>query len=277
MTLDDLKIKLREAAPDESQEESLLALAKVDAASIATAIHLWETHAPKNIRGLLTGTQGWHWSDSKQTYIAPSGQIITGAQLKKIALQMAEAIREEMRRRANAMMLGLIPLPLWLDLQGRLTAGVFTLMGALAIGGMSKYTPGISRQVVKSPEEPGGMAFALQRLAGMGEEVEAAHDANEPMPGMSAGDRAGAAAESSNTAFEDARRQSHQDATDHDGVPMFTMERSILGHNEHHCHDSKGKPGCIEVASQGWQPIGTMPIPGTRTCKTACRCRLIFR
>lgn len=32
------------------------------------------------------------------------------------------------------------------------------------------------------------------------------------------------------------------------------------------------RTGCVEASAMGWQPIGTIPLPGTRTCLGNCRC-----
>lgn len=45
-------------------------------------------------------------------------------------------------------------------------------------------------------------------------------------------------------------------------------ERRRLGASEH-CED------CVGYARQGWQPIGTLPLPGERSvCGKACRCSM---
>lgn len=47
-------------------------------------------------------------------------------------------------------------------------------------------------------------------------------------------------------------------------------EKSVLGAADH-CE------GCVGAASQGWQPIGTLPAVGSRECLSRCHCRMIFR
>ncbi len=47
-------------------------------------------------------------------------------------------------------------------------------------------------------------------------------------------------------------------------------ERSIL-----HARDSCA--GCLSAAAAGWQPAGTLPLPGERQCLRSCRCSMEYR
>lgn len=49
-------------------------------------------------------------------------------------------------------------------------------------------------------------------------------------------------------------------------------ERRILEPGAEHCEDSKTRPGCVELAALGWQPIGSLPRIGEATCITNCLC-----
>jgi len=49
------------------------------------------------------------------------------------------------------------------------------------------------------------------------------------------------------------------------------QERSVLGPAERHCSQ------CPDLAARGWQPIGTLPPPGSRACLSRCKCYLEFR
>lgn len=57
-----------------------------------------------------------------------------------------------------------------------------------------------------------------------------------------------------------------RDAAHNTGLPH--EERRLLGVAEH-CVD------CVGYAAQGWQPMGTLPVPGERSrCNGRCRCRM---
>lgn len=51
----------------------------------------------------------------------------------------------------------------------------------------------------------------------------------------------------------------------------FTEERNILDPAAESCAE------CLDLASLGWVPIGTMPRPGNRLCLTNCACTLEYR
>jgi len=53
--------------------------------------------------------------------------------------------------------------------------------------------------------------------------------------------------------------------------------RRILGVTEHHCHDTLTKPGCIELAAEGWIPIMQAVPIGDASCYSMCLCRWEFR
>ena len=49
-----------------------------------------------------------------------------------------------------------------------------------------------------------------------------------------------------------------------------SQERNILGSGES-CEQ------CRAESAKEWQPLGVLSLPGTRTCKSNCRCRLVTR
>lgn len=56
----------------------------------------------------------------------------------------------------------------------------------------------------------------------------------------------------------------------------YTEERRVLGVAEH-CTDTHDRPGCTELAAQGWQPIGTLPAIGDAACYSMCHCHYEYR
>lgn len=55
-----------------------------------------------------------------------------------------------------------------------------------------------------------------------------------------------------------------------------TQEARVLEPNAEHCEETEERPGCLELAELGRQPIGTLPKIGQATCLTFCRCRFQF-
>ena len=53
-------------------------------------------------------------------------------------------------------------------------------------------------------------------------------------------------------------------------------EQRVLEPNAEHCEETENRPGCVELAEMGRQPIGTLPPIGDATCLTFCRCFFRF-
>lgn len=125
----------------------------------------------------------------------------------------------------------------------------------------------------EEPEEPAPptLAFSYDRLEKFSE-IETSQRA--------AAARAELYANFLHGIIEDQRRQSHLVVKDDTGNQVYLFERNVLAPADH-CHtktDPKGNItlGCVEVDAAGWQPIGTLPPPGTRTCTTHCKCHMIY-
>ena len=56
----------------------------------------------------------------------------------------------------------------------------------------------------------------------------------------------------------------------------YDKERRVLSKFADHCR-TKERPGCVDIASRGWQPIGTLPLIGEAQCLGGCRCRFEYR
>lgn len=57
----------------------------------------------------------------------------------------------------------------------------------------------------------------------------------------------------------------------------FTEERRVIQAGAEHCNENKGRPGCVELAAKGWQPIGSLPEIGAAACYQNCRCEFQYR
>jgi hypothetical protein len=44
-----------------------------------------------------------------------------------------------------------------------------------------------------------------------------------------------------------------------------------------HCRTSLDRPGCVELAALGWQPIERVVWLGAAVCRHHCKCELHFR
>jgi len=53
--------------------------------------------------------------------------------------------------------------------------------------------------------------------------------------------------------------------------------KRVLGPTENHCHDTNNRPGCIELAAQGWVAIDLAVEIGDASCFSFCLCSFKFR
>lgn len=54
------------------------------------------------------------------------------------------------------------------------------------------------------------------------------------------------------------------------------FEARVLTPGAEHCKSTDQRPGCVELAAKGMQPIGTLPPIGVATCLTFCLCHFVF-
>lgn len=273
MTSTEIKSRIRATHLSHDDREKILALATVSAATLALALHQWERLAPKPLRRMLLGE--WKWDERLQGFVGPTGRVVAGMELKAALTRFIQSIKSDMRRSVALLLLGRMPLDFWEKHQAELTVAAFLVAAMLAGGGLH-LGENIKELVIGKPDEPSGLAFSLNRLTILAAQIQLADAAKIKLPGMTPADRVAAAAESAIPMFEAVRRQSHMDAVDANGVKLFTRERNILGEAEQHCHNSKHLPGCVELTERKWQPIGTLPLPGRRTCSYQCKCRIIY-
>jgi hypothetical protein len=58
---------------------------------------------------------------------------------------------------------------------------------------------------------------------------------------------------------------------------LMTEERNALGRRENHCTTKGDRVGCLDLSKMGWQPRGTIPLPGNRRCLSRCGCSMRYR
>jgi hypothetical protein len=115
------------------------------------------------------------------------------------------------------------------------------------------------------PQTPPGLSYSIDRLYDFARDATAA-DATEDQVIY----RSGLYAAASNGTFEDVKRESHRGVVDDKGRLKYLFERNMLG-SEDPCLPGPFTDGCGELTRAGWVPIGSMSLPGTRSCKMSCR------
>ncbi len=270
MNLALLKRKLKQTSVTAHDQHDLLALAQLSHAALAAAIHLWEENAPADMKGMLTGEQGWRWDSKIQKYRSMSGRIVGDYELKQLAEEIAAALKKKNRHILLLFLAGGIPMLMWRHRTATELVAFYLLMGMLGSGGVDHLKPPVKKIIVGAPGRPPGLMFTLERLRTFTRKLE--EEGIKPTPGIQA--RLDMYTDSAHTIFEESRRVSHQDEAKRVGKRL--EERNILGDADH-CATTNGVIGCPEWTKRGWLPAGTIAPIGMRPCLTNCRCKMGFR
>lgn len=271
MNLATLQAKINRHKPDRA---ALLALSLVTPEMLAQAWHIWEVSAPRELRDMLIAGSGWRWDATVQGYRNRAGTLVSGRELKDLALKVSDALQKKMREDAMLMVIGGESLDDWHRRMEANVGGLFIVMAAIAAGGFgAAMAPSIAGAQGGSVRGKSGLAFSLERLEQFKNEMNDAGSKGRKEEGKRIADRSAMYGETANTVFEDVRVRSHEDqakATDRKLYYLNVLDRAD------HCHDKEWTLGCPTVTKAGWQPVGALPRIGDRTCGFRCRCSWDF-
>ena len=144
---------------------------------------------------------------------------------------------------------------------------------ALAAGGLSALSDDDLKKIsgLKSGD---GITGSLKKLRRFGKQIEEGGDTAESVAQIT--NRAGLYAEAAHGTHEIIKRAAHETAKDEDGNKIEWEERNVLQPADH-CSSTDTTEGCLETTDAGWQPIGTLSLPGQRTCGPNCKCYMEYR
>ena len=240
---------------------------------------------------MLTG-DGFAFDPSLQRYVHDAtGHTVPADVVKRESLNLAHRVGLDLRQLGASVASGQTPIDVWEHQTLGAIKDLYAAQAALAAGGFDRLAPYLPRVVgaaedgsrpqgpeAQAPSEPPtrgtGIAFALDRLRRFADDIANGVPRADSRDAIA--ERSALYAQTSNGAFETIKRQSHADATDGDGRPLFLFERSVYGDTVRHCLSTNTTDGCVEAEAAGWQPIGTLSLPGQRTCAMNCGCSLIY-
>lgn len=184
---------------------------------------------------------------------AATGQFVSRQYVQRaLEARFAESAYR-MRLYTDAMVLGDAPLDVWREAMAVEVRRAHLQATALGRGGWAQVTPsdwGSAGARIRSEYEY-LRQFAQDIIDGKLSEAQIRS-------------RMELYASSVNTSYWEGDRSAKTDAG-------FTEERRETTPAEH-CLD------CLELASRGWQPIGTLPPPGVDSrCQSNCKCIMAFR
>lgn len=196
--------------------------------------------------------QGIRWNPSLARYIDGRGRIVDQATVRN-ALD-ASLVQADARARLYAEQLrtGALSLGQWERSMRVLIKDVHIFSVAGSVGGWAQLGPaeyGRIGQIVRTQYEylyqfAGDIASGAQSLGGV---------ANRATLYVQAG-----------------RTSAEAQQLVSDGDAGYDEERNVLGVADH-CGE------CPALSRLGWQPRGTLPLPGRRQCRQRCKCKITRR
>lgn len=258
------------ANDDNDRWAALLAIGALD---FSKADEYWQAHASPMFKGLLGGPD-FSFDGANQQYIRANGRRVKEDEIRTLLLALLASSADSMEQDAGKMLSGEIPLDQWQAAQAQQIKNLQIASYALGRGGFSNITEEDTKAIIGA-KRGDGIAGSLKKLRRFGKQIEASGDTAETPAQIT--NRAGLYAGPAHTQFEAGRRAARTDAKDEDGVKIEFEEANVLDDLAEHCKTEEYTDGCPEVTDLGWQPMGTLPLPGLRTCGSSCRCRMKYR
>jgi hypothetical protein len=252
------------------------------------AISLFEQHVAQAYRGIITG-DGWTFDKQDAQYVRRNGKPLKSGDLKSIMLLFTLSIAHDLQDDAEAMVRGDTTIGDWQTAAAAKIKSTYIASAMVGAGGRDNFDEVDAKNTIGAPTEdrtvpegiidpdatPGGLADALTRLQdfAVGVETGAARANTSAIVIYRAGLYTGPA----NTMYEDALRNANIKRLDDDLNALEMEERNVLDDAAEHCSTNEYTEGCPECTEAGWVPIGTLPLPGLRTCGSNCHCGMSYR
>lgn len=273
LALDD-PMRAQDAAARRRRREDLLLLALLLASDEDAAARLWDLFAPPAYRGLLratpiedvsreTGNLPPLWFDiATQRFGISRRGFISPATLRNAVDAFVSAAQRAMADGLRRVYAGTMDLAAWQTSVEQMMRQIALAIAMAAAGGAGRVTP---EQLKRAGD---GLLFPLERLTrfvgqiGARVVTQAAAIRRAMMYPSAIATGAGG--------FDDIGGMAHK-------AVGFNQEINVLDPFADHCRPTEFTEGCVEVTAAGWQPIGSLPRPGERTCRFNCKCHLEYR
>lgn len=248
-------------APSKETETFLKSMTVADQDAART---LWDTYS--GAKGMLDarlgyGATGYRYNPEKRSYTRNTdGRIVTDKQMVANIRRVSTGARNQMRKETQQLIAGAVILAVWYSRVRSIMKALYNTIFLVTIGGFL-FDDNTARNL-----------FYLWVLSQFQYFDRFAADLNKGSASLDgrAIIRAGMYGEAGNGMYQNmVMEQKKQDG--------YKEARRILGDNEDHCEDSGTRPGCIELAKQGWIPIDLMIPIGDATCLSNCHCTIAYR
>ena len=227
--------------------------------------------------GLLTGNRGWTWDQERQTYVSRNGSAIPQDVLRSLALGIIDQTEHRIEDTTSDMLDKKMSVEDWQRrTEDDLEDEFFALM-LLACGGIDNVEDADISETwgtVGTPASPGvGLSEAFVRLKNFSDEIRSDEAGSDDFVRQ----RAGGYSNFGWYIYQRIQQTSYEQLALESGQKI--EEISVLDPLSNHCRDEEFTLGCPGISESGWQPAGTLPVPGSpeRSCFVGCRCHLAYR
>lgn len=225
---------------------------------------LWDSSS--GARGMLDAMpasrgvrNGWIW-DGEHYRRTSSGRIVSDRELRNYVRKISKATRDGMKKETQQLIAGAIIGAVWYSRTRNLLKTLYHTVWLIGIGGFL-FDDDLQRNLF--------YAFCLIQFIRHDNFARQLNTGEQALDG-SATSRAGMYGTAGNSVYQNV-------GLDRAKKRGYIEGRRILGPNENHCEDTGERPGCIDEALKGWQPIARVLPIGEAACYTNCLCHIEYR
>lgn len=210
----------------------------------------WDNSIPRKYQGMLDGA--YTFDRETRLYISDAGKAITKDALHNLWIEYVDGIDYEAQ--SEGLKAGTLSLAEWEasirdSIYDNYLLSSLIAMGGLAVASLVGW--GFTADLIKSQYE---------YLDGFANDIK-----SSPLTWLSG--RLNARANLYRNSVYSSYENTNRNEAAADG---YNLERRILGASDH-CSD------CLDYASVGWQPIGTLPPIGDSICMSNCKCEFEYQ
>lgn len=199
----------------------------------------------------------WTWDEDRKRFRYSSGRLVPQKYVKNDVFRLSNGVRGDLRELTRLLERGEISTAQWyrrMKVEIRLA---YRAAIVVAEGGLANMTPakwGRFGAIMKAEYK------FLNRFL---RDIQTGKVSGRRMIA-----RSGLYGNSTARVYENWRLSQHIDLG-------YTTARRRLNVAEH-CTTSQGLTGCLELANEGWMPIGDMPPIGESPCLSNCHCTIEY-
>lgn len=198
------------------------------------------------------------WSTPKQRYITQPGSVVTRPEVRRAVKAVREATQQSVLRLADQFKAGKLTIGEFQTAVGSTLARGHIVTAGIAGGGRASVSAATRKTIAK---------IATPDLSALARLMKDVQTGKIPLAG-----RFNARLKLITRAVESTFYQAEQVARADAG---YKYAKRKLGSAEH-CQETDERPGCPELAAEGWVPIADMVPIGEAACYDNCQCDIVY-